>query len=204
MSETIELYHYVDFDRSAKVRWVLCELDLPFEERQVDPEKRLEAPFADINPFSLVPAIRRGDEVIHDAGAIAMTLAAEHPESGLLPEDPRERAACQQWCWFSGSSFEGTVYALYDLRQVAPDSELTAKAAERLERFLDVLERTLSGRDSLLSTFTIADILLAYPLKGVGSSGGLADRKGLSDYLAALAERPASHKARFWAEPPAA
>ena len=203
MAETIELYHYADFDRSSKVRWVLCELDLPFEDRQIDPEKRFEAPFTDINPFSLVPAIRRGEEVIHDAGAIAMTLSGEHPESGLLPENPSERAACQQWCWFAGSSFEGAMFALFALRQAAPDSEATANAAERLERFLDVLERTLSGRDSVLSTFTVADILLAYPLKGVRSSGGLGDRNGLSRYLAALAERPASQKARFWAEPPA-
>lgn len=204
MSDAIELFHYADFDRSAKIRWLLCELGLPFEERPIDPEHRFEPTFTDVSPYSLAPAIRRGDETIHDAGAIALTLAGEHPDSGLLPTAPREHAACLQWCWFAGSTLEPAVFSLSGLREAAPDAEATHGADERLTRFTGILATHLSNRASLLEGFTVADILLAYPLKAMEGNGRLEGHPSLSTYLAGLKERPASIRARFWAAPPGA
>lgn len=194
----IELFHFGYNDRSSKVRWMLCELGLPYEDRKITSDERFEPPFSDLNPFGLVPAIRRDDGSLHDAGAIVMTLALEHPESGLLPEDHRERAKCQEWCWFAASSLEGATLILAYLKQAAPDSPVAKFAESRLNRFLDVLDREVAGKSSILQEFSIADILLAYPLKGIRSSGALEGREGISQYLVALEQRPASVTARFW------
>lgn len=194
----IELFHFAYNDRSSKVRWMLCELGLPYEDHKIAADERFQPAFSELNPFGLVPAIRRDGVSQHDAGAIVMTLALEHPESGLLPEDPTERANCQQWCWFAATSLESAALILVYLKQASPDSQVTKFAQSRLDRFLDTLDREVAGKSSILESFSIADILLAYPLKGTRSSGALQGRDGIMGYLAALEERPASVEARFW------
>ena len=109
MSESITLYSFADFDRSARVRWMLNELGLPFEEKRLNYEKaeHRSDEFLAMNPFSRVPALNWHGRCMIESGAIVGFLADTHPAKELAPAiDSAERAEYLQWSYFACSSLE--------------------------------------------------------------------------------------------------
>lgn len=66
----------------------------PFEPRMVKLHKgeHLTPEYRAINPLGQVPALQVGGEVITQIMAITLFLDGQHPQAGLLPQDPMERA----------------------------------------------------------------------------------------------------------------
>src|SRR5579872_1302864 len=95
----ITLYHCPN-SRSNSAMFLLEELGQPYEIKVVDvragdgqtPE------YLAINPMGKVPAIKDGDEVVSETGAIGIYLGDRYPQAGLAPPvgDPR-RGAYLRW-----------------------------------------------------------------------------------------------------------
>src|SRR5699024_3938017 len=71
-----------------------CELIAVSRKEIKEPE------FLALNPLGAVPVLKDGDFVLTQSSAILEYLAEAHPDSGLLPTEPRERANVRRWLAF--------------------------------------------------------------------------------------------------------
>ncbi len=72
--------------RGRIVRWMLEEVGQPYRTELMGYEDSMKsADYLAINPMGKVPALRHGDEVVTEAGAICAYLADVFPQAGLAP-----------------------------------------------------------------------------------------------------------------------
>src|SRR5690242_18392450 len=86
--------------RGAMTHWMLEEIGCPYriEVMQFGPAMKSPAYLA-INPMGKVPAIKHGDTVVTETGAILCYLADLFPEARLAPP-PDDRGAYYRWLFF--------------------------------------------------------------------------------------------------------
>ncbi len=90
----MKLYEFAP-TRSIRVRWMLQELEVPFEAVNVNlkaGEHRGDA-FRKINPAGKLPALVDGDLVITESVAIVLYLAEKYPDRGHSGRPARARGA---------------------------------------------------------------------------------------------------------------
>ncbi|MEG3192328.1 glutathione S-transferase family protein [Lysobacter sp. D1-1-M9] len=92
--------YYAPGAASLVVHWLLIELDLPYELRVLDLKagEQNHADYLALNPSGVVPTLVVDGRPMTEAAALLLTLAEQHPGTGLAPPpgDPR-RAAYHQW-----------------------------------------------------------------------------------------------------------
>lgn len=95
----IRLYTYPLSPCAEKVRYVLLEKRLPFEEVVVDlaAKENLRAGFLAMNPAGLVPVLRNGKDVVVESTVILEYLEDSHPAHPLRPTCPADRARMRFW-----------------------------------------------------------------------------------------------------------
>ena len=85
---------------SQKVRLVLVEMGIPFQNRWVDiglTAENYEPWYVKLNPKCVVPTLVHGETVVTNS-VVIMRYVAEHFEGpALLPDDPEERARMEHW-----------------------------------------------------------------------------------------------------------
>src|SRR4029450_12905985 len=82
---TIVLYE-LQPTRSARVRWTLLELGIPFESIEGRGREVFAMPeLAQIHPMSKLPALRDNGRPLFESAAICTWLADSHPPAGLIP-----------------------------------------------------------------------------------------------------------------------
>ncbi|VTM16070.1 Glutathione S-transferase GstB [Raoultella terrigena] len=89
-----------------KVRWVLEELDLPYQQILAGLEFGVnhDAEYLAMNPNGLVPLLKDGDLVLWESNAIIRYLAAQYGQNRLWVDDPVRRAQGDKWMdWANGS-----------------------------------------------------------------------------------------------------
>jgi glutathione S-transferase len=92
--------HYSPGAASLLVHWLLIELGLPHELREVDFSTREQksAGYLALNPSGVVPTLVIDGRPMTEAAAIAMYRADRHPQSGLAPApDAAARRDYLQW-----------------------------------------------------------------------------------------------------------
>ena len=113
--------------RSTGVLTLLEELDADYDlhllNMKAGEQRRPE--YLAINPMGKVPAIRHGDALVTEQGAVFLYLADLFPAAGLAPPmgDPL-RGPYLRWLFFYGSSFEPAVVDRAMKREPAPASTL--------------------------------------------------------------------------------
>ncbi len=131
----------------------------------VHPRRREEAPGSpQVAPLRRVPAIRDGEVVVTETGAVLLWIADRFPDAGLAPAvgDPA-RADLYRWVMWTANTLH-TAWAPLFVPELLTDEEtafdgLRAKARTALERHGDHLERALAGREWLAGErFSVADI----------------------------------------------
>ncbi|KAG0202721.1 hypothetical protein BGX28_004855 [Mortierella sp. GBA30] len=124
----------------------------------------------DINPYGQVPALKVDDkDVILESLFVAEYVADLHPESGLLPLDPLQRAQTRYLIHHWGARVQPVLHkASFNL-----DAEVASKAREELEVELRKFNKLLSdvhrkendsfgsGPYFLGDKFTFADLAIA-------------------------------------------
>lgn len=177
--------------RSARCRWVLQELGVPFEAIPVNlaQGEHKQAEFLKLNPYGRVPVLVDGDLVLSESVAICLYLADKFADRDLIPTPgTAQRAIHDQWLLFCATELEQPLWqirrhtALYPVERRLPAE--VAIAREIFQRAAAVLEGALQDRVYLTYTgFSIADIVVSYTLRWAAGYGLLGDHPGLEAYL---------------------
>lgn len=185
--------------RSARCRWLLQEMEMPFEAVRVELPKgeHRQPPHLSVHPYGKVPALQDGDLTLFESVAICLHLAHKADGAGLLPGDgTRERSLHDQWLFFCTNELEQPLWRMRRHQSLYPEAKrLPAEIELARQDFLaasEVLERELVGKAFLIGErLTVADIVLGYTLQWSTWYDLLADRPELARYLASLVARPA-------------
>jgi glutathione S-transferase len=182
------------FVRDIRVRWALEEAGLPYHVNSVPFRDRGAEHFSH-QPFGQVPWLTDGDISIFESGAMLLHLG-ERSEL-LMPVDPHGRSEVKQWLFAAIASVEAASQP-WSFFKFSGDTEETPMR-EFFDTFLESrlkhMETVLAGREWLVETFCVADILMADVLRLVDRFDGLAVYPACRNYVARATSRPSFVKA---------
>jgi len=100
--DRLTLYNWPTSTCSQKVRLVLAEKDLAFEDRRLDSSRNenLADWYLKLNENGVVPTLTHGSRVIVDSSVITEYLDEVFPQAPLRPADLYERARMRSWRQF--------------------------------------------------------------------------------------------------------
>lgn len=179
--------------RGRIVRWMLEEVGEPYETVVLDYGTTMKgADYLAVNPMGKVPAIRHGDAVVTECGAICAYLADAFPEKGLAPPlgDPR-RAPYFRWLFFTAGPFEAAATGkALGLLADAEKSRMVGYGT--YDDTIDTLEKAVSGATYICGeSFTAADVYVGSSIGWGLQFGTIPKRPAFEDYFARMSERPA-------------
>jgi glutathione S-transferase len=162
----------VGTSRTIRPHWALHELDLDFESRPIRPRtgETETAEFTALSARQKVPLLQDDDLVLTESAAIVTYLSDTYGQdhNRLIPDDPRGRARCLEWCFFVISELDATsLYVMRrhgDLRHIYGEApQANEAAAAYFQKQMRTVERALEPgpRFILGERFTAADILLS-------------------------------------------
>jgi glutathione S-transferase len=150
--------------RALRVIWMLNELGLPFEHDPVSfaDGKAKSPPYSDWNPMGRIPTLLVDDFAIFESLAINLYLVEEFG-GPLAPTTSHERGIAAQWSLWAMSDVDGPITAWAFNSFIKPEAErdaaLAASSLAALQRPLAALEKSLNGKQYLMSDrFTVADL----------------------------------------------
>lgn len=171
----ITLYDCATAPSPRRARILLAEKRVPHETVQVDLRngEQLGEAFRRINPQCTVPALVTDEgPVLTDNAAIAAYLEARFPEPPLLGRTALDKAEIAGWQW--RVEFEGLAAIAEAFRNSSPAMagraltgpvdyaqipELAQRGLARVQRFFEVLNEHLAGRDFIAAgQFSVVDI----------------------------------------------
>lgn len=195
MSESIQLYSFVPFDRGSRVRWLANELGIGIEEHRLNARAgdHHGAAYRQINPTGLVPAIVRDGVTHFDSGAICLYLAETHREARLAVfEGEPGRAEFLSWYFFAASTFDAATYPLLVFKMFQPDATMLEVSTQRLMPHLATLDQRMMQRDWVCDRFSIVDILFGHALELQSRCDvNFAEYPAVAAYYSRLKSRPA-------------
>jgi glutathione S-transferase len=157
---------------------------------------------AKLHPFKKVPAMRHGDFVLFESGAIGRYVDRVFPGPALQPKDPKELARMDQWMSaVSDYCYQAMIReiviqrVLVPMRGGKPDEAMIKAAWPKSEYQLDVLEQALAKSPYLAgNALSLADLMLlpiVFYVKLQPEGGPLvAKHKALSAWFDRMAARP--------------
>lgn len=183
----------VGFARDMRVRWALEEAQRPYRIHLLDQDERDTLDYRARQPFGQMPVFEDSEVTLFESGAILHHIALDCPD--LMPQDAAGRARTLAWMFAALNSFEQDVMGVIELGPNPADTQGTEQRQAALDKRLASIETWLTGRDYLLERFTVADILMAWELKLVETTGALERYPVLAAYYRRCGARPAHVKA---------
>ncbi|MBI4524979.1 MAG: glutathione S-transferase family protein [Deltaproteobacteria bacterium] len=113
--------------------------------------KNKPAELLKLNPYGKVPVLVDGDAVIYESAIINEYLEEKFLQNPLMPKDLALRSRARIWIDFCNTRLQAAGSEVVH----GPDP---AKAREQLEKYLNVLDREMAGRDYLVGDYSLADI----------------------------------------------
>jgi glutathione S-transferase len=192
----ITLYHAAP-SRSSVVLWMLEELGEPYDIRllKLSAGDNLKSDFLAINPMGKVPALKHGDAVITEGGAICTYLADEFPKAKLnIPVGQPGRGTYLKWLFFGPSCIEPAI-----IDRASPRKEEARRAMLGYGDFETVMNVTAKAVEKgpwiLGEQFTTADVIIGSNIRFGMMFKMIPERKEFTDYAARIAARPALQRA---------
>ncbi|MCF8533737.1 MAG: glutathione S-transferase, partial [Reyranella sp.] len=171
--------------RGAMTHWMLEEIGCPYqvEVKQFGPDMKSPEYLA-INPMGKVPAIKHGNTVITETGAILCYLADAFPAAKLAPP-PAERGAYYRWLFFVAGCCEPAM----SNKSVGwnPDTpELQVRFGYgSYERTMETAAKAVDGRRYIAAGhFTAADLYMSSFLHWGMMFGVIDKRPAFEAYVA--------------------
>lgn len=183
--------------RGRIIRWMLEEVGQPYDTQLLGFEDSVKSPaYLAVNPMGKVPAIKHGDTVVTECGAICAYLADAFPQAGLAPPvNSRLRGPYYRWLFFGAGPIEQVV-SLKALGVEVPAERERMLGSGSMAHVLDALEGALDGRDYLVGdSFTAADLYIASHLGWGMQFGSIEARPNFERYVTLHDNRPASKRA---------
>jgi glutathione S-transferase len=176
------LYDNAASSNAQKVRFLLAELGLAYDRREVPFARPRPEWYLAVNPRGLIPALGDGDLVLSESNAILRYLAARERRDDLYPmDDLVARARIDEFLdrlvtGLRGALSRHEVAALGYVRGVGwgakpPDPEEAARVEEAIQDDLALLDGLLGERFTVLDRLTIADCALAPALARTRRTG---------------------------------
>jgi glutathione S-transferase len=192
--QKLTLYHS-PCTRSSGTFILLEELGAPFELHVLNFKtgEQRQPDYLAVNPLGKVPAIKHGDAVVTEQGAIYIYLADAFPEAGLAPAigDPL-RGPYLRWLVFYGSAFEP---AMIDrAQQRAPESRPMSAYGSYDDVVSLVRAQLAQGPYLFGERFTAADILWGTALRWITSFGLVEATPEIAAYIERVGARPSVAK----------
>jgi glutathione S-transferase len=185
--------------RALRIVWMLEEMGLPYEVRQIDFANRFDDPeFIAASPTGSIPGLRDGDVTMMESVAILEYLGTRYGPTPLVPaaDDP-SWPRYLAFLHFGEASLTAPLNVALGSRFFAPEEEKdnwgARFAVDLFIRKSAALVGSLKRQPYLAGDdFTAADISCGYSL-GLASFLGAEERLDplLVDYLGRLRERPA-------------
>jgi glutathione S-transferase len=187
--------------RSARVRWTLTLLGLPFE--SVEGRHLFHSPeLVAVSPLGKLPGFVDDGRPLFESAAICTWLADSHPEQGLsFPSGSWERALHDQWVSFCLTELEAHLWSSARNAFVYPEERriaaIHAQNEQEARRALKVLDDHLATRSFMVAErFTVTDIILVFATswaREIGWSRGYARCEAYTERLLALPGCPYRH-----------
>ena len=193
MAHDITLYG-VDFARSARCRWTLRELDLPFGEINDGSLIGGEVLRA-FHPQAKVPAIVVDGEPLFESSAICTYLCDLTPDKQLVAAPgTRARALHDQWVSFAQSEIEGYLWSNAKHLSFYPEEKRIPAVIERnneeIASGLAVLNDVLGKSGYLIDDrFSVTDIIVGWTANWARRQGRLDGFDHLGAYVQRLLAR---------------
>lgn len=191
---TITLYE-LQPTRSARARWTLLELGVPFE--SVEGREVFAMPeLAQIHPMSKLPALRDNNRPLFESAAICNWLADSHPQAGLIaPSGTWARALHDQWTAFTLAEVEANLGHTARNQFIYTENEripaVYEQNAREAKRGLAVLHDALKGKSWLVEDrFSVTDIFVGYAVVWAHVQGMTADLSNVAAYAERILARP--------------
>lgn len=202
----IQIYCMANQDRSDRVRWLLEELHVPYQDhylKRKNGDLNTES-YRQLNPMGRVPTIVDNEQVIFESAAICIYLADKYKSAvSLAPElNHPERAAYLQWMVWSTASLECVFARMFTHVRTEEEKTTThAYVKEQCENFKLALLPILEKQDYILSSgFSAADIMLAAVIPGAWDFL-VEPHPAIKKYMERLMSRPAAIKTRVFEMP---
>jgi len=183
--------------RSAGVLSLLeelgCEYDLHLLNIKAGDQRKPD--YLAVNPMGKVPAIKHGDAVVTEQGAVYLYLADLFPEAGLAPAigDPL-RGPYVRWLVFYGSSFEPAIIDRSQQREAGPPG---MSPYGDYETMLSTVTGQLARGPYLFGErFTAADVLWGVALTWTTMFKVVPALPVIQAYIDRVNARPAVKRAR--------
>jgi len=192
------IFYTNPMSRGRIVRWMLEEIGQPYETVLLDYRTTMKAPdYLAINPMGKVPALKHGDTVITEGGAVCAYLADAFPQAALAPHvGSEERGPYYRWMFYAAGPVEAMV-SNQALGVVVPEDKRGMVGYGSREAVLDTLEKAVANGPYLAGpTFSAADIYCGSQIAFGVQFGMIEKRPGFEDYLSRIMSRPAAIRAR--------
>ena len=195
MSAKIDFYTNA-MSRGRIAHWMMEELGKPYETHWVDyGEPMKSAEYLRINPMGKVPALVHDGAVITECPAICTFLAAEYPDSGLMPEGSAALANFYRWMFFAAGPVEQALVAKAMKWESAPESSRMLGYGS-LEDTLNAVELALGNGSWVCGDrFTAVDVYLGSHLSWGIQFGTLEERPAFREYADRCMQREAWQRA---------
>lgn len=186
----ITLFHSPN-TRSTGALVLLEELGAPYELHAVNMKAgdQRKPEYMAINPMGKVPAVKHGNALITEQGAIYIYLADLFPKAGLAPAigDPL-RGPYLRWMVYYGSCLEPAVVDNAMKREQAP---LAMSPYGDFDTMLKTLSDQLKTGPYLFGErFTAADVLWGLAMKWMIAFKLLPERPEFVNYMERVTSRP--------------
>jgi glutathione S-transferase len=192
----IKLFEFAP-TRSLRVRWVLQELDVPFEGVTINllRGEHMRADFLKINPAGKLPALVDDDVVLTESVAIVLYLGEKYADKGLIPSNLAERAQMNRWLLFAATELEQPLWRIARNTNLYPPEKRVPKDVDNARAdfmsMATVFDRHMTDRAFVMGDrVSVADFVAAHTLDWANEIGLLAGAPHLNVYLDKMLARP--------------
>ncbi len=205
----IKLYSMAYQDRSDRVRWLMEEIGLPYENifLSTTPDYKIsDSDYKLINPMNRVPAIVDGTTTLYESGAICLYLADKYAYGKFSPVlDSPHRAQYLKWMVSSVGTYEAVIARLFTHMKTDLEKFQTREyAAHQASIWKKELLPLLSNQEYILPTgFSVCDIMMAAIIGNHEAPGYEFVAKGhpaIEAYIDRLTKREAAKRAKVFGE----
>jgi glutathione S-transferase len=184
--------------RGRIARWMLEEVGQPYKVEILDYASTMKGPdYLAINPMGKVPALRHGDAIITETGAICAYLADAFPQAKLSPPPgDKLRAPYYRWMFFAAGPVEAAT-SNKALGFVVPPERERMIGYGTYAQTMDALESAVTKSDYLVgNTFTAADVYAGSAIGFGLMFKTIEKRPAFETYWQRISSRPAMARAK--------
>ena len=157
----IRLYRASFSTNVERVSLALAHKGLTVESVVIDYSDR--SPVERVSGQGLVPVIDDGGIVVFDSTRILRHIEERYPSPPLFPQDPARRAEMDVFLEWFDEVWKGPPNQIEaELAKPRPDAAQIEALGQRMQEWLGLFERMLTGREYLMGEFSAADCI-AFP-----------------------------------------